>query len=320
MSSPTLNERAKRIADFLAANAASHRVQVTQSGNGARIIDCGVKVRGGLQAGLALARICLAGQAEVQLLPSQVGNLGFPMIQVATDHPVTACMASQYAGWEVKVNDRFVGMGSGPIRALAAKEPLYAEIPGKETSPVAVGVLEAAKLPADDVFNYLAGATGLTPDKITLCVAPAASIAGTIQVVARSLETALHKLHELKFDLNSIVAGTGTAPVPPVGKNALEAIGRTNDAILYGGRVTLWVDADDAAVTETGPKIPSSASPDYGSPFAAIFERYQQDFYKIDPMLFSPAEVVIHNLRSGRCFAFGSINAEVLHSSFLSGV
>ena len=46
----------------------------------------------------------------------------------------------------------------------------------------------------------------LSAENLTLAVAPASSIAGTTQVVARSLETALHKLHELKFDLNQVVS------------------------------------------------------------------------------------------------------------------
>src|SRR6185295_4463784 len=114
-------------------------------------------------------------------------------------------------------------------------------------------------------------------NKITLLVAPAASMAGNLQVVARSLETALHKLHELKFDLGKIVSGFGVAPLPPVAKDELSAIGRTNDAILYGGRVVLWVQADDDELATIGRKVPSSASPDHGAPFAAIFERYQRD-------------------------------------------
>src|SRR5204863_6387065 len=138
-----------------------------------------------------------------------------------------------------------------------------------------------------------------------LLVAPASSLAGSLQVVARSLETALHKLDELKFNLQQVVSGMGSAPLPPIAADDLQAIGRTNDAILYGGRVVLWVRADDAQLAEVGPKVPSSASSDHGEPFAAIFERYGHDFYKIDPMLFSPAEVVIHNLQSGRTHRFG---------------
>jgi methenyltetrahydromethanopterin cyclohydrolase len=134
--------------------------------------------------------------------------------------------------------------------------------------------------------------------------------------VARSLETALHKLHELKFDLGQVVSGHGVAPLPPVAADEMKAIGRTNDAILYGGKVNIWVRADDAQLAEIGPKVPSSASSDHGAPFATIFERYNRDFYKIDPMLFSPAVVVFHNLKSGRCHAFGLLEPEVLRRSF----
>jgi methenyltetrahydromethanopterin cyclohydrolase len=137
-----------------------------------------------------------------------------------------------------------------------------------------------------------------------------------MQVVARSLETALHKLHELKFDLNQVVSGFGSAPLPPVAKDELGAIGRTNDAILYGGRVTIWVQAEDDQLTEVGPKVPACASEDYGAPFATIFERCNMDFYKIDPMLFSPAEIVLSNLKTGRSFAFGRVRADVLYQSF----
>src|SRR5262249_17991348 len=113
----------------------------------------------------------------------------------------------------------------------------------------------------------------LPANKITLLAAPAASLAGNLQVVARSLETALHKLHELNFDLGQVISGFGSAPLPPVAKDELGAIGRTNDAILYGGRVVLWVNGDDEQLADIGPKVPSEASPDHGAPFAAIFER-----------------------------------------------
>jgi methenyltetrahydromethanopterin cyclohydrolase len=153
---------------------------------------------------------------------------------------------------------------------------------------------------------------------LTLLVAPAFSMAGNLQVVARSLETALHKLYELEFDLSQVVSGFGTAPLPPVATDELTAIGRTNDAILYGGQVVLWVKADDEQLRELGPKVPSSASPDHGAPFAEIFKRYESDFYKIDPLLFSPATVCLHNLKSGRSHVFGKIEADVLRKSFFS--
>jgi methenyltetrahydromethanopterin cyclohydrolase len=313
----TLNERAHRLADHLASTAATLRIAVQQTAGGARILDCGVHTPGGLQAGLALARICLAGQADVTLAPGEIGGVACPVVQVATDHPVLACMASQYAGWQIAVG-KFFAMGSGPMRAAYGKEDLFDKIPGREQAPVAVGVLETRKLPDEAVIDYLCQHLALPPAKLTLLAAPAASLAGTVQVVARSVETALHKLHELHFDLGKVVSGFGTAPLPPVAHEELHAIGRTNDAILYGGRVILWVRGDDAELDELGPRVPSSASPDHGAPFAAIFERYERDFYKIDPMLFSPAEIVFHNLESGKTHAYGVIEPEVMKRSFFA--
>jgi methenyltetrahydromethanopterin cyclohydrolase len=309
----TLNERAQRLADHLAANAAALRCAVHQVG-GARVIDCGVKVEGGLQAGLALARVCLSGQGEVTLVPGSGEALG-PLVQVMTDVPVSACMASQYAGWQIEVG-RYFAMGSGPMRAAYGKEELFDHIPGREQSPVAVGVLETRKLPEEAVVNYLAEKLGLVPGKITLLVAPPFSIAGSIQVVARSLETALHKLHTLRFDLTKVISGFGTAPLPPIATNDLDAIGRTNDAILYGGCVHLWVQADDAELTAIGPKVPSSSSPDHGAPFAEIFARYNNDFYRVDQSLFSPAVVVFNNLKTGKAHTFGKPAPAVLQRSF----
>jgi methenyltetrahydromethanopterin cyclohydrolase len=224
-------------------------------------------------------------------------------------------MASQYAGWQIVVNG-FFAMGSGPMRAAYGKEDLFDHIPGREDAPLAVGVLETAKLPGEEVVKYLSEELKLTSPKITLLAAPASSLAGNIQVVARSLETALHKLHELNFDLHRVISGFGVAPLPPVAADELQAIGRTNDAILYGGRVVLWVRADDGELAELGPKVPSSGSPDHGAPFAEIFERYEHDFYKIDPMLFSPAVVVFNNLATGKTHAFGRIEPDVMQRSF----
>jgi methenyltetrahydromethanopterin cyclohydrolase len=307
----TLNEQAWRLADELAASAAGLGINVQRTSAGARLLDCGVVAPGGLGAGLGLARLCLAGRGEVALAPG-------PQVQVHSDQPVLACMASQYAGWQIAAG-KFFAMGSGPMRAAYGKEELFQHIPGRESPPVAVGVLETRKLPNDEVVAYLTERLGLAADRLTLACAPAASLAGTIQVVARSLETALHKLHELGFDLTQVVAGFGTAPLPPVAADEIGAIGRTNDAILYGGQVTLWVRSDDERIAEVGPKVPSSASRDHGAPFAEIFERYQRDFYKVDRMLFSPAVIAFNNLKTGRYQAFGRLEPEVLRRSFAGG-
>jgi methenyltetrahydromethanopterin cyclohydrolase len=157
---------------------------------------------------------------------------------------------------------------------------------------------------------------GVEPEKLTLCVAPTRSIAGTIQVVARSVETSLHKLFELGFDLKKIISAHGSAPLPPPAPDFAEGIGRTNDAILYGGRVTLWVDSTDDVLAELGPKVPSGTSKDWGRPFAETFRDYKYDFYQVDPGLFSPAEITFHNLATGKTFRFGHLRPDVLARSF----
>jgi methenyltetrahydromethanopterin cyclohydrolase len=220
-------------------------------------------------------------------------------------------MASQYAGWKLQAPG-FFAMGSGPMRALGSKEKLLEEYELRESSNVAIGVLESRKLPSEEVIRQVAEACRVSPHVVTLLVAPTASLAGAIQVVARSVETTMHKLETLGIDLRIVRHGFGVAPLPPVGTNDLIALGRTNDAILYGADVTLWVDCEDAAIVDFGPRVPSESSRDYGEPFGTLFDRYDRDFYKIDPNLFSPAVVRFVNLRSGKSFSFGTLRPDLL--------
>jgi methenyltetrahydromethanopterin cyclohydrolase len=282
---------------------------------GTRLVDCGAKTAGSLEAGVLLAEICLAGLGRVSLSQGRSDVWPGPAVTVATDQPLAACMASQYAGWQI-TGEKFFAMGSGPMRAVGSREKLFEEIGHREQAAHVVGVLETRQTPPDAVCRQLAADCGVDPRGLTLLYAPTASLAGSIQVVARSVETALHKMHEIGFDLQAVVSGFGIATLPPIAKDDLAGIGRTNDAILYGAEVTLWVTTDDATIERLGPQIPSSASRDYGEPFASIFERYGRDFYKIDPLLFSPAVVTLVSLQSGRSFRFGRLNAEVLARSF----
>ena len=309
-----LNQRAADLCRQLEADQQRLRINVLRKGGGTTI-DLGIAAAGGLEAGLRLAEICMAGLGQVELVPGNPAVWPGPAVAVRTDHPLAACMASQYAGWQISVG-KFFAMGSGPMRAAADTESLFDSIGHRERGEQVVGVLETRKLPSDEVFQYVAQHCGVAPDAVTLLAAPTASQAGGVQVVARSIETALHKLHELGFDLRAIESGWGVAPLPPVAADDLAAIGRTNDAILYGGEVMLWVRGDDAALAEIGAKVPSSASADHGEPFGAIFERYNRNFYDIDPHLFSPAVVTLVNLDTGRSHRFGRLLPEVIERSF----
>ncbi len=310
-----LNDEAFQLCKTTQANAESWRVEHQRLSNGAVLLDFGVKTPGGMSAGLMLARICMSGRAEITIHPANYSLGPWPLVQVATDDAVHACMASQYAGWPVK-KDKFFAMGSGPMRTKRGKEHVLQTLGVTDSSPCAVGVLECDTLPDESVVELIARECGVAVENTVICVAPTRSIAGTVQVVARSVETSMHKLFELGFDLNSIVSGYGTAPLPPPALDFVQGIGRTNDAILYGGHVTLWVNAEDDRIREIGPKVPSIASCDYGIPFAQTFKKYDYDFYKVDPGLFSPAMITIINLKSGRSFRYGSLRPEILSQSF----
>lgn len=310
-----LNARVVRLIENLSVDPVSPRVKFHAVEGGGRVIDCGIEAPGGLRVGIDLARVCLADLADVALVPGEIAGQTCPLVQIATDHPIAACLGSQYAGWQLS-EDKFFAMGSGPMRAAARHEAIFETIGIHDPAGAVVGVLEGRKLPPPEIVGRIAEACEVDRSNVTLLIAPTASLAGTIQVVARSVETALHKLAELKFDLTRIVSGYGSAPLPPVAKDDLAAIGRTNDAVLYGARVILHVRGDDQSLAEIGPTVPSSASPDHGEPFATIFSRYDHDFYKVDPHLFSPAEIVFQNLDTGRSQVFGRVAPDVLERSF----
>jgi methenyltetrahydromethanopterin cyclohydrolase len=306
-----LNQRAASILNAAADNSLL-RVQKTESA-GVPVIDFGLAAPGGLEAGLTLARICLSGLADVSLTPA-TGSLPLPTVTVRSDFPLEACLLSQYAGCRIQAGDYFA-MGSGPMRAVQRREDLICEFTETEDGSVAVGVLETGKLPPAAAIEVLQ--RDLPSNcQLLLAAAPTASQAGTLQVVARSLETALHKLHALHFPLHTIVSGIGAAPLPPVAKNDLKAIGRTNDAILYGGQVNLWVRTEDDLLAEIGPKVPSCSSSSYGQTFLDLFKAANYDFYAMDAALFSPAVVVFHNLVSGRSFRCGQFHQQLLSESF----
>lgn len=308
-----LNQNAAHLTTYAVAKMEMLRIRHQEVAD-ASLLDFGVNAEGGLEAGLLLARICLSEMARVELVPHDPQLPAVPQIQVRTDHPVAACLMSQYAGWKVATDDYF-GMGSGPMRAVARKEELFRHLPETEDGHEAVGVLESGSMPSSSAIAALRNSL---PEhcRLTLAVAPTASQAGTIQVVARSLETALHKLHELRFPLEALVSGTGIAPLPPVAKNDLQGIGRTNDSILYGATVNLWVRCDDEQITEFGPKVPSNSSSAHGQTFLTLFKAANHDFYAMDAALFSPAVVVFHNLSTGRTFSFGERVPSLLSESF----
>jgi methenyltetrahydromethanopterin cyclohydrolase len=227
-------------------------------------------------------------------------------------------MASQYAGWAIDP-EGFFAMGSGPLRAIAGVErELFGKLSYREDGSRGVLVLETRRLPDEKVAAWVSRKAGVPIDGLTFAVAPTASLAGGVQIVARVLETGLHKMDTLGFDVNRVLSGIGTAPLSVPARNDLRAVGRTNDCVLYGGQARYVVDATDDELSALAARLPASASSDYGTPFYGVFKRYDNDFYKIDPMLFSPGEVWLTSVTTGRTFHAGRLNPDVLRASLFS--
>ena len=298
------------------------RVGITRTPAGTTIVDAGVDAAGSADAGILIARICMGGLGHVgRRTAFEAAPLWPVFIEVHTSNPVLACLGSQYAGWSLSATKdetggkKFFSLGSGPARALACKEPLFDELGYRDKHERGALVMEVNRLPPQVVIDKVIDDCGLAPDKLVIAVTPTHSVAGTVQVVARIVEVALHKTHVLGVDLSEIVEASGSAPLPPPAPDDTQAMGRTNDAILYGGRVHLTVKSDRAA-RRLAAELPSSNARDYGKPFAEIFKSFNYDFYQIDAALFAPAEAWVSSLESGATYHGGTLDPALLHAQW----
>lgn len=310
-----LNQLAERLCQCLLRDVELLKITAVERPDCPLVVDGGVETPGGLEAGCRIAEICMAGLGHARLAPGDPSIWNGPVVMVQTDHAVRCCMASQYAGWEIS-GDTFFAMGSGPMRAAAAREDLIDELGCRERTDVAVGVLESDRIPPPEVCRDIARKCHVANDRLTLIVAPTRSLAGTVQVVSRSAETAMHKLHEQGFDLTRVQSAVGWAPLPPPSPEPVTAIGRTNDAIIYGGHAMLFVQGDDGSLAEAAGAVPSNSARAFGRPFAEIFEQSNRNFYDIDPGLFSPAMITMINLDTGQMHRAGQMLPEIVHESF----
>jgi methenyltetrahydromethanopterin cyclohydrolase len=320
----SVNLRAAAIVQEMIHDSEALGIKVKRLNNGTTLLDTGIEVPGSLEAGrlFSLASMGGLGQAGFtqQMYESHRGreNSGFwlPAVAVSVSSPHIACMASQYAGWSVRCGNYFA-VGSGPARALFAGEEIFRRLEYQDYAETAVLMLEGREPPDETAATFVAEKCGVEPERLVLLVAPTASLVGSVQIAARSAETCMHKLAELGFDVRRVKAASGLCPLAPVAVDDAHAIGRTNDAILYGAHVFLAVQAEDDELASLIDKVPSSSSPDYGLPFYELLMRCKGEFYRIDRMLFSPARVEINNLNSGNTFRAGCINSALLRASLL---
>lgn len=313
----SVNRLAHPLFDALVRDAERLRLRAERDASGVMVVDAGIAAVGSIAAGLRIAELCMGGLGEATLLGG--AREGWPTwLHVRSSQPVLACMASQYAGWSLAASKedtggrKFFALGSGPARALAAREPLFAELGYRDDGDRGTLVLEVDRAPPPVIVEKVLRDCGLAPDGLGIVLTPTASLAGTTQIVARVLETALHRAHQLHFALTDIVEGSACVPLPARGADALEAMGRTNDAILYGGQVHLTVTGDAEAARRLALALPSANSADHGRGFGELFEAAGRDFYKLDGALFAPAEVWVSHVGSGRTWHAGALHMGLL--------
>jgi methenyltetrahydromethanopterin cyclohydrolase len=309
-----LNDNAQRIVDGMIRDAERLRISAFKGSLGETLIDAGAKALGGMEAGQRMAECAMGGLGAIALVMDRASVMWPFSVEVRSSQPVLACLGSQYAGWKLSSGDYFA-MGSGPARALARVEPLFTKLSYRDAGETAVLILETAEPPPKVLVEKVAHATGLIAEKLTFLFAPTQSLAGTVQIVSRVLEVALHKANDLGFPLEHILDGIGAAPIPAPHPDFLTAKGRTNDAIIYGGITQLFVSGSASEAKALAEKLPSRASRDYGQPFAKIFKHFKGDFYAIDPLLFSPAEVIVTAVETGDTFRSGSRDIKMLEQS-----
>ncbi len=308
----SVNEGAFKIVERMRDRSDEMGIRAQKLSNDSTVIDCGVNASGSYDAGILFIEACMGGLGMVAIRNDVINGRTFSFVDVATEYPAIACIGSQKAGWKIEVGN-YTAMGSGPARALARKpRDVFERIHYEDDCEYGVIVLEASRLPDERVMENIANACGIEPAQLIALVAPVSSLVGSIQISGRVVETALHKLDELGYDATKILNASGVAPIAPVKGDEMATVGATNDSIIYYGSVVLTVDEFD----DVFEKLPSERSRDYEKLFRDILRDAGGDFYKIDPNVFAPAEVRVKEVKSGREYHFGGLNADVLMRSY----
>jgi methenyltetrahydromethanopterin cyclohydrolase len=306
----SLNRMAIELVDEALEYAEELNIGAYDLENEATVLDFGLEFDGGVEAGLLLTEIQTAGMATPSYDLAEIDGVSIPQVELTTDQPALSLLCSQKAGWELTTDD-FEGLGSGPARALVARENEFRRIGYTDAFDLTALAVETDDDPTEAAAEQVAELAEVEPSGVFLLAYRTASLAGSLTAAARAAELATFRLSELGYDPRDIVSATGRAPVAPVAGDERTAIARTNDALAYGGRAHLTV-REDADVFDS---IPSTAAEDHGRPFAAVFDDLDWEFDEVPADLFAPAKVTIDVL-GGPTYAYGETDEALLAESF----
>ena len=286
-------------------------IDVWELDDGATVLDFGVETVGGVEAGLLLAEIQTAGLATVQTGMGSVVGAPLTHVELQTDHPALALLCSQKAGWELEFESGYEGLGSGPARALVGQEAEFERVGYYDSSEFATLAVESTALPTEEVAEHVADLAEVDAEGVFLPAYATGSTAGSVATAARAAELAVFRLLELGYEPTDVLHASGSAPMAPVTRDEDLAMGRTNDALAYGGEVHLQVARDDDRFDQ----IVSTAREEYGTPFVEVFEDADWDFYEIDERVFAPAKVTV-DVVDGPVYTVGVTDEDLLAESF----
>ena len=210
----SINKHSNFLLDNLIKNADGLGLIIKKGPLNSIIVDAGIDTHGSVEAGIKISEICLGGLGKVSVTPSFETKSSFNNISVHASNPVLACLGCQYAGWSLSHED-FFSLGSGPARSLAQKEEIFSKLKYTDTSSATSIVLVVDKIPPDEIVKKVSYDCNVSAEEITFILTPTTSICGTIQIVSRVLEVAIHKIHELNYPLEKVLFGIATAPLPP---------------------------------------------------------------------------------------------------------
>jgi len=323
-----INDLAKQIIEKIIQNKELYKAEIAKLDNGSTILDMS---RATWIGGKLVGEICMGGLGTVDFSSYNLDGHYLPSVNVYTSEPIISCLASQLAGWSIKLKKEvekdgqlkkkiiFQSLGSGPARAKSKVEKIFEELDYTDASNCAVIVFETPKLPNEEVMEIVAKKCGVYTNNTYAICAPTACLTGSIQVASRIVETGIHKLHEIKFPMEVISDGFGTTTIAPIAEDDLGAMGRTNDSISAAGLTyyTINVEKDkEEGIFDLLKKAPANTSPSYGKPFLETFKATSYNFYDIDPGLFAPAIYTVTNIKTGNSKTVGSVNHELLKQSY----
>ncbi|MCZ7402483.1 MAG: methenyltetrahydromethanopterin cyclohydrolase, partial [Candidatus Methanoperedens sp.] len=162
----SVNEKAMEIVEDMMDWSDELKVRALELKNGGKVIDCGINVDGGYEAGLMFTEICMGGFGACSMSVHKVGEIPLAFVDVTTDHPAISCLGAQKAGWRISV-DKYFAMGSGPARALALKpKKTFERIKYEDDYDHAIIALESNQLPDEKVIGVIAEACHVEPENV----------------------------------------------------------------------------------------------------------------------------------------------------------